>query len=200
MNRQQQPAVREAGRWIACAAAVFLGACSSPKTAQHGEYGPTFRERMSVMDKIIKHNDFSMRSSFEKEMPKTSLGGKTYSAKTYHTNEVAGIGNYAGAGSTFHVKDFSESGRKNRAQEEVFAESGRENPLASRLFRTSESSYNDKASPEAGKTFTNSGKSFATRENRAAAAEMAKNKKPVILDQDKPTYSEDEVKRLLNKS
>jgi hypothetical protein len=190
--------LRTAARSIAPVAALCLAACSSSKAPKRSEFGPTYEERMNGMDNVIKGKDYSMRSSFEKQIPKNSTE-KGYKTSTFNTKETAGIKKFSGAENAYHSKSFFGADKKSRTEQKLAREAEAQNKLASRLFRTPDSRFNVKSSPDGGKTFTQGNETFATGENRAGTKALEKNKKPVILDPDKPTYSEDEVKRLLNK-
>lgn len=190
--------LRAAARSIAPVVALCLAACSSSKDPKRSEFGPSYQERYEATKKIITGKDYTMRSSFEKQIPKNSTE-KTYKASTFKAKEAAGVKKFSGTDNAYHAKDFTGAGKKSRTEQKVAREAADQNKLASRLFRTPDSRFDVKASSDGGKSFTQGGETFATGENRAASKELEKNKKPVILGPEKPTYSEDEVKRLLNK-
>jgi len=183
---------------IAPVVALWLAACSSSKDPKRSEFGPTFEERMGVMDKVIKDKDYSMRSSFEKQMPKIA-SDKSYKGSAFKAREAPGIKKFSGTDNAYRSKNFAESGKYSRAETKVAPEAGDQNKLASRLFPAPESRLNAKASADGAKSFAQGSEAFPAGENRTGTKALEKNKKPVILGPDKPTYTEDEVKRLLNK-
>lgn len=183
---------------IAPVIALCLAACSSSKDPKRSEFGPTFQERMGAMDKVIKDKDYSMRSSFEKQMPKVATE-KGFKASSFNARDAPGMKKFAGADNAHRAKDFAEAGKSSRTAQKAAPETGEQSRLGSRLFPTSESRLNAKSSPAGAKSFAQGGEAFSTGENRAGTEALEKNKKPVVLDPEKPTYSEEEVKRLLNK-
>ncbi len=191
-------AARRIALLVALLVALGVTACSSSKTSKGSEFGPTFKERMSVMDKVIKNKDYTVRSSFEKEMPKGTID-KTYKVSTFKTKEAAGIKPFAGAGNTYHVKEFAEGGKKDRSETKAAREGDEKSRLASRMFHVPDPRFEAKTSSDATKSYTQGAATFATRENPVYTKELKKNKKPVMIKEDPKTYSEDDVKRLLNK-
>jgi hypothetical protein len=184
-------------RRVAPLAALCVAACSSPKATKRDDFGPTYKERMSVMDKVIKNKDYSVRSSFEKEMPK-STSGKTYRVSAFKAKEAAGIKPFAEAGSTYPVKGFGEAGKKNSNAAKSAREADEKSQLASRMFHVPDASFEPKATSDAKKAYPQGDSTFATRDNPVVTKELKKNKKPVMINDDK-YYTEEDVKRLLNK-
>ena len=177
---------------------LCLAACSSPKAPKRSEFGPSYKERYDAMVNVIKNKDDSMRSSFEKSIPKSTTE-KSYKASAFNAKDAAGMKKFSGTDSAYGAKDFAGAGKKSRIEAKTAREAEERNRLASQMFRTPDNRFDAKASPEGGKTFTQGNGTFATRENRAGTKELEKNKKPVMQEPDKSTYSEDDVKRLLNK-
>lgn len=177
---------------------ILLAACSSSKTPKRSEFGPSYKERLSAAEKAMKNSDLSMRSSFEKEIPK-SMTNKSYKASAYNAKDATGIKRFSGADSAYHSRDFSGAGKNDPAGNKITREMEAQNKLASRMFRAPDSQFDTKVNHDDKKTFNKSGKTFMTHENLTGTKEMEKNKKPVILEPERPTYSEDDVKRLLNK-
>ncbi len=190
-------------RSLALLAVLGVAACSSSKHPERSEYGLTYEERLNATDKIIRSSDYSMRSSFEKAIPKGSTGRK-FQTPAYNTKEAAGLKPFSDAGSTYRSKEFAESDKKERTEAKRFGvkaarEKEEKSSLASRLFRTPDNRFEAKASREAGKTFGQGDKTFATRKDPDASKELEKDRKPLIIEDEKPSYSEGDVKRLLNK-
>lgn len=188
-------------RRFGCATVIVIGmtACSSSKTPKRNEFGPTYRERMSAAESAMKSGDSAMRSSFENEIP-DSTTGKTYKAAAYNAKEATGLNHFSGANSAHQTKKFAEHGKRNSIESRKMNETEAKNKLAARMFRTPDSSIDTKAADADNKKFTQGVEAYKTQDNQAGTREIEKNKKPVILEPDKPTYSEDDVKRLLNKS
>jgi hypothetical protein len=153
---------------------------------------------MGVMDKVIKDKDYSVRSSFEKQTPKIATG-RNYKASAFNAREAPGMKKFSGTDSAYRAKDFAGAGKNSRAAQKAAPETADQSRLGARQFPVSESRLSAKPSTDGGKSFTQGGETFATGQNRIGAKALEKNKKPVILPPEKPTYSEDEVKRLLNK-
>lgn len=191
-------------RWLHGAAALAVSVAamgcssSSSKKADRSEYGLTYAERYAKVKNIIKNSDFSQRSQFEQQLPKAKTD-KEFKASSFGAKEATGMKEYARSSSAYKAKDFADAGRNSRAGEKKAHESESENRLAAKLFRAPDSRLGSKESHDSTKEFRQGGDTFATRDNRSGTTEMEKDKRPVILPSEKPTYSEDEVKRLLNK-
>jgi hypothetical protein len=198
---------RVAARSLAILPVLALAACASSKTknetAKRNEFGPTFRERMEITDKAIKGKDYSVRSAYEKQIPK----GTSEKTSFFGTRNVSGLKMFSSTKNSYQAKAFSQADKKNHTELQTAREAKEQSKMAAQMFRTPDSRYESQVSHfesqtshESGKTFARGNETFATRDNHAAAKALEKNKKPVIVDQDKPTYTEDDVKRLLNKS
>ncbi len=179
--------------------AISVSACSSSKATKRGEFGPTYVERMSATEKAMKNSNSAMRSSFEKEIPKSTTD-RAFNASAFHAKDMAGMKRFSGADSADHAKNFSGADKKDFARVKSTREAEAQNKLAARMFRTPDNRFDTKANHDDKKPFTHGSETFVTHENRAGTKEMEKNKKPVILEPEKPDYTEDDVKRLLNKS
>ena len=190
--------LRASARRIAPVVALCLAACSSSKDPKRAEFGPTFTERMNMTEKAIKDKDYTMRSPFEKQMPRLATE-KGYKAADFKAREAPAMKKFSGTDNAYRAKDFGGATKDSRAAQKMAPEIADQSRLGDRQFPVSESRLNAKPSTDGARSFTQGSETFATGQNRAAAKELEKNKKPVILAPEKPTYSEDEVKRILNK-
>jgi hypothetical protein len=187
----------KAGLFVAVAGALLAG-CSSPSQTRRGEFGPTFRERMADVDRVLKKSDFSKRSAFEKEITDPATG-KKFKTGDYHAKDVKIEKKFRGADEAFNAKGFAQAEKASKIDDKAFQGAEARSRLADGQFRTKDNRMAGEKSREGTKDFAGGAGVFATRENREGRKAIDKNKKPVIIDSDKPTYSEEEVKRLLNK-
>lgn len=185
-------------RWSFLIISICVAGCSSSKTAKHNEFGPTFQERMSAANKAMKNGNFAMRSSFEQKIPKGTTD-KTYNAPGYKAKDATGMKQFSGTDSAHHTKDFAGASKTNPIGDKVTPETKAQNKLATQMFRTPDGHFDTKSIVDDKKVFSQGGDTFKTSENQIGTKEIEKNKKPVILGPEKPAYSEDDVKRLLNK-
>lgn len=182
----------------AALAAASVSACSSSPRGERSEFGPTYNERMAAVDKIVKQQDFSQRSAFERQMP-AGMTDREFRASTLTSREASGMKSFAGAGASHQTKTFADSERTSRAAAKSARETREQSRLASKLFRMPDNPFTAGTSTAASKSFQPARETFATRSQPTATAELERNRRPVIVDPEKPTYSESEVKRLLEK-
>ena len=175
---------------------TLLGACSSASKKQRSDFGPTYRERLAEADKAMKKSDFSKRSTFEKQLTDATTT-KKFKTSDYHAKDVKIDKKFHGTDEAFKTKGFAQADKTSKTS--AFHDADTKSRLAGGLFHTKNSRMADEKSRDATKSFAGGKNEFATRENRAGKKALDKDSKPKILDPDKPTYTEDEVRRLLNK-
>ena len=191
-------------RFILLPLALVAGACSSSKKTSRSEYGPTYRERMSEFTRSMKQKDFwssdkTKRSQFEKELA-TSTTEKKFKTGDFHAKDAKLDKKFHGTDDTFKTKGFAMADKTNKTAGKSFHDADAKNRMASEQFRTKDSRMAAEKNRNGEKMFASGGKEFSTRENREGTKAIEKNKKPVILDPEKPSYTEEDVKRLLNKT
>ncbi len=74
------------------------------------------------------------------------------------------------------------------------------NRMGTESFKTSESNLADKKSHDNGRDFNGGSQVFKTKNDVQAADASAKTQQPKIIKNQKPSYTEDEVRAMLNKS
>ena len=178
---------------------LFASSCSSSGSSKKEGTTRTDASGQRLAQRLGKW-DTTKRSSFDKHRS----AGET--SKDYKTREFNQSKDYAGAKKQFNsgkdgfkTKSFAQSNKKSRAADKTFAGAGKKNRMAGQKFETSESRFSNQANRDSDKRSSMEGDVFRTQENRETQKAMASNKRPYIEQTQKPGYTEDEVKGLLNK-
>lgn len=193
------PLHRAALTLIATAFVALAASCSSSSKKPKKEFGPTFKDRMSSLDRVIKKSDFSQRSSFEKQMATTLDTKKKFKESTFQAKE-SHEGKKVASTATYKTKEFADAGKSSSTATKEYKGADEKSRMGDEKFRTQDSRMANQQSRDGSKTYAKGDQAFRTGENRAGTKAIEKNKKPKIVQEDKPTYTEDEVKRALNKS
>ncbi len=180
-----------AARCMIVCTLMICAPASCAHQQKDGGTGPRLAERLSKWD-MTKH------SSFEKELSATK-SNKVFKAGAFRTSEYKGAKDFAGASSAYRTKDFQQASKTSNAADKSFRDAKKDSGLASSEFKTKQSSMDQKTSRDAGKNFTDSDKTYQTKDERDATKALKKKSHPVMVDTGKPTYTEDEVRGLLNK-
>ena len=184
-----------------------LSSCSSSKSSSKKksseDTGPGFSERVSKWD-------MSKRSSFEKSTGKngergnkqfrsknTSVRSKDYQGNTKFTS---GKGEFKSGKDGFKTSEFSQSDKSNRMGNQEFSGADDQNRYGDTKFKTSDSRYNNTESRYGNQTSRMNDKDFRVPTDVETRNAMEKSKRPVIVDFQKPDYSESEVRNMLNKN
>ncbi|MEI6537729.1 MAG: hypothetical protein WCN98_20460 [Verrucomicrobiaceae bacterium] len=167
-----------------------IGGCSHPQKNTKPE--PRLAERLGKWD-------MTKRSSFEKafQADQPVKGVKTGS---FHTANYNGTKDFTSANGAYRTKDFQQGSKSSNVTDKSFKGAKDDKQLANAQYKTTESRMNQKASKEGAKNFAGSDKAYQTKDEREAAKSMKKNNHPVMVDTGKPSYTEDEVRGLLNKN
>ena len=182
--------------------AAALCACSSSgsgsdsKKKSDSDTGPKYAQRSKISNWGDKH-----RSSFEKQAKDAE---KTKSVRTgsFHTGSEYHAKNVAASQTTdkkYHGKEFAQSDKKDNNFEKSFSGSHETNRMGTESYKTSESHFGDKKSHENGREFNGGSQVFKTKQDVQAADAGEKSQAPKIIKNQKPGYTEAEVRAMLNK-
>ncbi len=153
--------------------------------------GPRLAERLGKWD-------MNKKSSFEKELYATK-SSKVIKTGPFRTTEFKGTKGFTGACDSYRTKDFQQSSKTSSVADKIFSDAKKDSNLAQSQFKTKESSFDQKTSRDAGKKFADTDKTYQTKDEREATKALKKKSHPVMVDTGKPSYTEDEVRGLLNK-
>lgn len=181
------------------AASLFLPACSSDKKSSGDDTGPKYAQRSSKSNWSDKH-----RSSFEKQAGKAE---KTKSVKTgsFHTSNYTAAKSAGGMDKQYRSKDYSQGDKKDKSFEKSYSGT-KESKLGSEQYKTSGSHLADQKSHDegrmnhdAGKSFSSGSESYKTNSDAIGSKASQNAQKSKGVQTGKPSYTEDEVRGLLNK-
>lgn len=179
--------------------AAVLAACSSPTgSTERGEFGPTYQERLAATERALFKGDTSQRSPFEKHVQRMQAD-RSFSTSSFHTRSYQGGGRFSGADDTFKAGSFAQSDKTSAAGARTFSGADDQSRLGGSTFSTSQSRLGGKTSSSAGKTSPLADDTFKTEGNPAVLKAASNIKVPLIQDLGPPSYTEDEVRRILQK-
>lgn len=194
------------------AAGLLLGACSSSERETANNESTQGRLLRASLTDPRKSSD--KRSAFERQRETT--GQKSSIASFFQRQSVKNhsfTGNKAfHSGDEFKAGQFSQSSKKSQAGDDTFSRSGqrfdqaRQTPAeAGKTFATSASRYQNQSAAQEGDAFQDATDRFATSPVRDALKSQQKNERPKILpnparQEGKTAYSEDDVKRMVNRN
>lgn len=183
-------------------AVLALASCSSSKKKDE----PGFT--VSGLDKIMnkgydrkkKEYDPSYISRFDQ---KFISADKSFKSGEYKTGTFKADKSWTGQ-KTFKTSEFSQGDKASRLGSEEFQGANKKSRTADKEFATKDSRFASKTASQDGKEAREADKAFATKEEREGTKSIKANKRPVIIqtpgDQPSISYSEDDVKRLLNRN
>lgn len=154
--------------------------------------GPRLAERLGKWD-------MNKKSSFEKELYATK-SSKVIKTGPFRTTEFKGTKDFTGAGDSYRTKNFQQASKTSSVADKTFPDAKKDSSLGSSQFKTKQSSFDQKTSRDAGKKFTDTDKTYQTKDEREAAKALKKKSHPVMVDTGKPSYTEDEVRGLLKRN
>lgn len=197
-------------RLLTLAASLLLCACSSsdPQTADNDS------TQGRLMRASLAKPDRGVRSSFERQRQTT--GQKSSIASFFQRKSVKGD-SFTGSkafhsGSDFKAGQFSQAGKKSSAGDDTFSRAGQrfgqadQSPAeAGKSFATSSSRFQNQTAAQEGDAFSDATDRFSTSPVRDALKSQQKNERPKIIpnparQEGKTAYSEDEVKRMVNRN
>jgi hypothetical protein len=191
--RRHRRALRILSVVSAAAAAMLPASCASPKEPKDDYASMKWASRVS---KQIK-DPYSIKSPFQNDVYHASKSVKTSGFKT---GEFAGEKKgFFGSKSKFKAGTFSQADKSSSAGNKTFSGAGEKNRMSDTTFTTTQSAFGTKMSRSNGQASPFAGENFNVRGNPSALENTTNVKRPLILN-DEAGYSEDQVKKLLNKS
>ncbi len=183
-------------------ALLALTQCSSDdagsKKSEKSEFGPTYKERMAAADRALFNSDFSQRSSFEKKSP-TMKTDKAFRTDKYNPKAFTQTKAFYSGKDEVKEKDFAQSDKKSNIGNKEFSGSDKESKLADETFNTKDSRFSGQENRFSGKASRMGDDVYSTRAEPDAKKAMEKSERPYIRESRNPSYSEAEVRSLLNK-
>lgn len=177
----------------------LLAACSSggkPSAAQ--------RPMSESMEKRLMRWDMNKRSSFESSLVRNQSGmGKHLQQRGFHAKDYKGNTAYR-VPKTLKQDSFSGADDRSRLASQTFSGAGQKNRLAKETYSTPAAREDGSQARQQNAVFRESNDVFKTGEVRDAARSQAENKRPLIIKNetestDAAAYSEDEIRRLVNR-
>ena len=179
-----------------CCVVLLLASCASgEKKKKTTDYSD-----LKLGTRIVKQtkDPYSIKSPFQKEVFNASKPVKTsqFKSSQYHASKKFFAGkdkeNYK-AGLFSQAKKTSPTGKKTYAGADEKSKLGDEN------YKTKENAFGSKMSRSASQNSSMADDKFNARGNPAVMKQTSNVKEPLFIKDKVPGYSEDEVKKLLNK-
>lgn len=195
-------AVRFVALGIAMAGMLTSCHTTSKKPKRDPHQPMTFNERTAS-----RKGEVNTMSKFDKMLSNSSLGDrgatKALGKRSFSTSNYQGNTKFSGS-KDYATKDFTQSGKSNRAQTQLSAMGMKKNNQADKTFATSNSRWAGKKSTDDSKVFDGSKHEYKTAQYGEAAKSIENNKRPYFMpatgaDKGK-TYAEEDVKALLNRN
>jgi hypothetical protein len=150
--------------------------------------------------KQTKHPE-TIKSPFQKEVFNASHPVKTSEFKSskdsqYHANKKFFAGkdkNKYKAGLFSQAKKTSPTGNR------TYAGADEKSRMGDETYKTTQNAFGSKMSRSAGQTSSMADEKYSTKGNPAVMNETTNTKRPLFLNDSTPGYSEDDIKKLLNK-
>ena len=189
---------------LACCllASLILPGCQHTRTISKSK-GP------STMESRMLHPDMKKGNPFDKEFNTASAGDrggtKSLGAKGFHTSKATGFKDYGGAGKSFHTGDFAQAGKQSHMGKESSAFGSQKNRMGGQTFATKDSKFSGMAAKQNSKSYRDSNSVYQTSDFGPAKKSFEDNNRVVLergerdANKNANAYSEDDVKRLLNR-
>jgi hypothetical protein len=175
------------------AIAVVLASCASTKEPKDDYASLKWASRVS---KQIK-DPYSIKSPFQNDVYHAS---KTVKTSGFKTEEFSGRKKgFFGSKSKYKAGTFAQADKSSNAASKTFAGADEKSNVSNTTYKTTESTFGSKMSKSDGQASPFADEKFNVRGNPAALQRTSNVKRPLILN-DEAGYSEDQVKKLLNKS
>lgn len=178
-------------RHMSLAMFVLLSSCASDDKPKSDYAGLKWEQRINRQMK----DPNSISSPFQREVFQASRSVKT---QEFRAHQYQGKKGFSGADDRFKAGTFAQAGKASHAAGQTFSGADDQSKMGSTAFKTSQSQYDGKANRNAGKASSMADDTYNTAPNPAALKAASKSKRPLIQDQ-KPSYSEEEVRKILNK-
>jgi hypothetical protein len=178
-----------------CCLILLLASCASKEQKKP----QTDYADLNLGTRIVKQtkDPYSIKSPFQKEVYNASRTVKTsdFKASQYHAKKKF----FAGKDKDqYKAGLFSQAKKKSPTGDKTYAGADEKSKLGEGTYKTTQDSFGEKMSRDAGRTSSLADDKFNTSGNPAALKGTGNVKRPLVM-KDVPGYSEDEVKKLLNK-
>ncbi len=176
-----------------------LAACSSGDKKTTGQKPMT-----DSMAGRVMNTDINKRSSFESSLVRRNSGmGKHLQQRGFKAKDYAGNTSYK-VPKTLKQQSFSGADDRSRMGRQEFSGSHQQNRFADDNFSTAAAREAGTSARQQEQVFRESNDGFKTGQVRDAARSQADNKRPLIVKpkgetHDATAYSEDEIRRLVNR-
>jgi hypothetical protein len=175
---------------LASLVAVLAG-CASKRKEAKSDYTD-----LNLGQRVVKQtkDPFSIKSPYQQEVynAKRSVKTSDFKAGAFHGKKTFESGR-----DNFRTSAFAQAGKTSSASDKSFSGANEKSNLADDTYKTSGSQFDGKVSRSAGQTSPMGDDKFKTRSNPAALKNVDNVKRPLI--EKDSGYTEDEVKKLLNK-
>jgi len=146
-------------------------------------------------DRQIK-DPFGISSPFQKEVYNASKNVKT---SKFKADEARGSKRFFGADDKFKTANFAQGHKASNAADRSFSGADDKSKMGNSTFKTKQDPLGEKVSSASNDTSRFADDVFNTRSN-SGALKAASNVKRPLIQSGEPGYSEEEVKKLLNKN
>jgi hypothetical protein len=175
------------------ACVLVLLSCASEKKTK------TDYTDLSMGQRVVKQtkDPYSIKSPFQKDVFNAS---ETVKTSGYKTGEFSGKKKgFFGRKDKFKAGTFSQADKSSRTGDKSFSGADDRSNMGGSTYKTTQSVYGTQINRNGGQASSFTDDKFDPRGNPAALERTSNVKRPLILKDD-AGYSEDQVKKLLNKS
>lgn len=171
---------------------LVLGSCASKEQKKSTDYSD-----LKMGQRIVKQmrDPHAIKSPFQKDVYNASRAVKT---SNFKAGDYQGKRGFTSGRDNFKAGTFSQADKSSASADKGFAGAGEKSKWGGSSYATSQNRDAGRASPSAGEASTLGDDQFQIRTNSEAMRGTTNVKRPLILE-DEPGYSEDFIKKLLNK-
>lgn len=170
---------------------ILCSSCASKDKAKTDYAGLKWEQRINKQMKDPQ----SISSPFQKQVYNAARSVKTQNFKAGDYNGKKG---FSGADDRFKAGTFAQADKTSPAARQTFSGADDRNRMGDSTFKTAQSQYDGRASRESGRASSMADDVFKTSANHEAKKASENSKRPLIQDK-QPSYSEEEVRKILNK-
>ena len=175
------------------AVGLLLAACTGKEKKKADDYaGLKWEQRINRQIR----NPESIKSPFTNEIFKASQAVRTGG---YRTQDFQGGRSFTGADERYQTGAFTQAARTSKSAQGRFSGADDRSQLAQGTYTTTDSRFNGSINSNADKTSPLADSLFKTSANPVGSKAISNSKRPLIQDQGKPGYTEDEVRSILSK-
>jgi hypothetical protein len=172
---------------------LLLASCASGKKGTKTDYSD-----LKLGSRIVKQtkDPYSIKTPFQKEVYHAS---KTVKTSEFKSSEYHAKKKFFGGKDKYKAGLFSQAKKKSPTGDKRYAGADEKSQLGDDTYKTTQNPLGAKMSRSAGQTSSLADDKFNTKGNPAVLKETAIVKRPLFMNDNVPGYSEDQVKKLLNK-